>query len=81
MSQINVSEADFGAVALAAMTAKREGDLEQARALDKVARKINASLSNASSRDVRWLAAGGGRKPLGWRDVPSTIGEDEPVPE
>lgn len=76
MPSINISEDDFTTVALAAYAAKDEGDMRQARALDKIARKINASLSSASTKQYGWLT-GGKRKPLGWQDMPSTIGEDE----
>jgi len=76
MATINVGEDDFLAVALAAASAKDEGDMDQARALDKIARKINASLSSAATKQYRWLGGSTKREPLRWQDVPSTIGEN-----
>lgn len=74
MASINISEADFLQVAMAASDAKRRNDMEAARALDKIARKINASLTAAGSASYRYLA-GGKREPLTWRDMPSTLDE------
>ena len=71
MPSINVSEADFGAVASAAMDALQKGDSAQARALDKIARRINASLSGAKMSQLAPYGLLG--KHLTWRDVPSTI--------
>jgi hypothetical protein len=72
MASINVSEDDFQAVAIAAMTAKDEGDMEQAVKLDKIARKINAALTGALSRPYAWIA-GERHKPVRWEDMPSTL--------
>lgn len=73
MASINVSEEDFGAVASAARAAMKRGDHRGAQALDKIARKINASLSGASVTGLRALAGsprGHGSK---WQDMPSTL--------
>lgn len=74
MPSITISEADFTAVALAAHAAKNGGDMEQAHALDKIARKINAALSSQTTKPYRWMSAGM-RTPLRWQDMPSCIGE------
>lgn len=72
MANINVSEADFQALAEAAEQAQRLGDRNAAEALDKIARKMNAALSNASVSGpmVRFARE---HKKLTWRDVPSTL--------
>lgn len=71
MASINISEDDFNAVAGAAINAKRAGHIKDATALDKVARKMNAALSNAKYAAARWVS--GSSKTLTWKDVPSTI--------
>lgn len=65
---INVGEADFEAVFMAAHAAKDSGDDDLAESLDKIARKINASLSGNA---VRY--PGGRHTPTTWRDVPSVF--------
>lgn len=70
MAAINVSEEDFCALSEAANTALKRGDRRAALALDKVARKINAALSNA--RGPRGFNRSSG---LSWTDVPSTLME------
>lgn len=74
MPTINVREADFEAVAGAAMDAKAAGNIEQARELDRIARKINLALSNQTVRDFSPMNMGENRGKT-WRDMPSTIGE------
>lgn len=74
MASINISEDDFKAVASAAVDAKLHGDIDHARALDKIARKINLSLSATETRPYAWIG-GGKRTKLTWRDMPSVIGE------
>lgn len=69
MAVVNVGDADFTAVASAAHDAKHAGDLKSAETLDKLARKINAALSNGASGGLRSYGA----KPLTWRDVPSVF--------
>ena len=76
MASINVSEDDFEAVAMAANDAKFNGDMEAARALDKIARKINAALTVAAPMLKRTTHLAGKRASVRWQDMPSTIGED-----
>lgn len=72
MAKINVSEADFGAVAAAALGAKHRKDPDAAAALDKLARKINAALTNAKySRLARRVLSE--YKPMSWQEVPSVL--------
>lgn len=73
MAVVNITEAEFGFVAHAAHHAKRDGDDEGAAALDKLARKMNAALSNAKYATTRF-AVGSGNK-LTWKDVPSVFVE------
>jgi hypothetical protein len=67
-----ISEDDFSALANAAQRAMEAGEAEEARALDKLARKANAALSNDKYRSAG-AAAGFGARGIGWRDVPSTL--------
>lgn len=74
MSSINISEDDFETVARAAVEANDRGDSAEAAKLDKIARKINASLTNANAYVQAGKAMGfATRKKFTWRDVPSTI--------
>lgn len=75
MASINISEDDFVSVAHAANIANERGDDVQAKALDKIARKINAALTNSnSSLESLRRAAGMGRgRGPSWQDMPSTI--------
>lgn len=69
MPVINIGQADFAAAFNAASDAEERGDHEQALALDRLARKINAALSNAVVR-------GSGTAlpvPITWKDVPSCL--------
>ncbi len=80
MPSINTGEADFMAVAGAALDAKNSGNLEAAQTLDKLARKINAALSTSNPTLVALLRASG-LPPLvsmTWRDMPSVIGSPMP---
>jgi hypothetical protein len=72
---VNVGEADFQAVASAALTAKASGDMDEARALDKLARKINLALSSdhATAKMARMMGADVKRS---WRDIPSVLEPD-----
>lgn len=47
MATLNISERDFAALAEATLDAEAKGDTEQAKALDKLARKASAALTNA----------------------------------
>ena len=72
MPSINVSEADFTTLANAAMEAKARGEMDEAHALDKIARKTNAALSNSGLSKARRLIGGSG-KSITWEEVPSTL--------
>lgn len=73
VGKINVSEDDFTTIASAAMDALNAGNGDDARKLDKIARKINAALStsNGSRRILRQM--GGKPLPVSWRDMPSVF--------
>ena len=74
MASINISEADFCSVAGAARDARDRGDMIEARALDKIARKINAALSHTAPMARLARAASGQRcSTVSWKDVPSTL--------
>ena len=72
MASINISEDEFGVLAEAARQARDRGEKANAEALDKMARKANAALTNDKYRSVRWLA-GAASKSLTWQDVPSIL--------
>lgn len=71
MASISITEDDFTVLAAAAHEALQRGDVEDAMKLDKIARKMNASLGNASMAGVPKRP---GVKGLTWQDVPSTLG-------
>lgn len=72
MASINgVSEDDFTALAFAAQRAKDAGRESEAEALDKMARKASASLTNAKYADIAVFAPG--YTPMTWKRVPSTL--------
>lgn len=73
MTSINISESDFCAVAEAAIEAKERGDNDQSEKLDKIARKMNASLTNGSAFARSGQMMGFRQKGLTWRDVPSVL--------
>jgi hypothetical protein len=68
MASVNISEEEFMAVAGAAYDALMKNDLKTADTLDKLARKMNASLSNSNLRPF-----GQKCKPITWQDVPSVL--------
>lgn len=69
---INVGEDDFTAVSSAAIAAFRRGDEDEAAALDKIARKINAALTGVTTR--RALAfTGVSPSTVSWKDMPSVL--------
>ncbi len=72
MASVNVSESEFDVLASAAYDAHLRGDKVAAAALDKMARKANAALTNDKYRSARWLG-GAASKSLTWEDVPSTL--------
>lgn len=68
---ITVTEDDFMAVACAAQDAQDRGDTRTAKVLDKLARKINADLSNkAVGQMTHGMRVTG--KPS-WKAMPSTL--------
>lgn len=68
MASISITEKDFTAVALAANEAFNRNDIDHANALDRIARKMNAALSSASTKGMRFTS-----HPQRWQDVPSTL--------
>lgn len=80
MASINISEDDFGAIFNAAHRALDAGAFDEARALDKIGRKINAALShnNPSARIARMAGARG--KQASWEEQPSVF-DGRPLPE
>lgn len=70
MASINVSEADFRAAAAGAWACKAAGDEESAAALDKIARKINAVLTNGTVSRASPLKMTDQPK---WEDMPSVF--------
>ena len=69
---MNISEADFTALAEAAMDAQDRGDMATAKVLDKLARKANAALTAARLLPFRRVS-GGNNIPVRWQDMPSVI--------
>lgn len=66
-----ITEDDFTALADAANAALARGDLWTAECLDKMARKANASLSNANLLALSvWTTRSNS---LTWKDVPSVL--------
>lgn len=72
MASISINEEDFNVLANAAMDAKEHGNMDQANALDKLARKANVSLTGAKTGSMRSFARPGS-KTLRWNDVPSVL--------
>lgn len=72
MASISISEDDFLTLAMAAGEAKDAGDMELARKLDKMARKVNAALSSSHLSSLTAVRVTG--KPS-WQDMPSLIGD------
>ena len=73
MASANVSERDFEAVATAAVYALKVGDRENMRVLDKLARKINAAISNQDLSRSAKITGGMQQTGLAWEDVPSPV--------
>ena len=73
MAMVNVSEAEFELVASAANDAKMHEDMRRARALDKLARKMNAALAMAATQRRIGRSTDRMRARITWRDVPSTL--------
>lgn len=77
MANMSVSQADFEALADAALSAEARGDMAEAVALDKLARKVSAALTVASSKGSRHIvrmATGKEPSPFTWESVPSLLG-------
>lgn len=67
------TEKDFQVVASAAMDAKARGDMEQAQALDMIARRMNADLTNrASARRMKGVPRVRSAY-IHWSDIPSVL--------
>lgn len=76
MASISVTEDDFIALATAANCAHQSRRFEEAKSLDKLARKANAALANSTlilSGPRRKGVHSGAPPNLRWQDVPSTI--------
>jgi uncharacterized protein HemY len=71
MAAVTMTDADFIHLVSAANYAKERGDIEEADALDMIARKLNAALTVERYRGIRW--ANGSATKMTWRDVPSTL--------
>jgi len=69
MASVNMSETDFMVLASAANRAQQAGEHEDAEALDRMARKLNAALSGASVTNP----FGRMTKNPKWQDMPSTL--------
>lgn len=67
MANIVITEAEFEAVATAAWDAQDDGDHARAAVLDKLARKINASLSR--TKRAPWETGSA----FSWKDVDSVL--------
>lgn len=68
----NITEDDFSALVQAANWAQERGDSATAAALDKLARKANAALTNAKyAGEAFWTTAG--RPRITWKSVPTTL--------
>ena len=70
MASLSVSQKTFELIASAAITCYENKEFEEAHGLDKVARRINAALSNESINHPFGLRKGQGLK---WQDVPSVL--------
>lgn len=72
---MTLTEKDFQVVASAAMDAKARGDMEQAQALDRIARRMNADFTNrASARRMKGVPRVGSAH-THWSDIPSVLFE------
>ena len=73
MPSISVSERDFEMVADAALESASIGDMEEARALDELARKISLALCRDRANSNVARKAGECGVGLSWKDVPSVL--------
>lgn len=79
MAKINISERDFDTIAAAAWLAKDVGNNTAAAELDKIARKMNASLSRTTLPPLARNASS--KQSLTWLDVPSVFDLGEAAKE
>ena len=70
MASVSVSEKDFQALHSAANQALEAGDQDLALQLDKLARKVNASLTYQRAPNIPGMPKP--KKPS-WDDMPSTL--------
>jgi len=68
----SITESDFEVLARAAQAAKERGDSADADALDKLARKASASLTNTKCAGAMRFTSSN-VKMLKWSSVPSTL--------
>lgn len=67
-----ITESDFQVLAQAAQAAKDRGDMADAEALDKLARKASASLTNTKYAGLMPFTTSEVKK-MKWSSVPSTL--------
>lgn len=67
-----ITESDFEALAQAAQAAKDRGEITHAEALDKLARKASASLTNTKYAGLMPFTTSEVKK-MKWSSVPSTL--------
>ena len=71
MASVRITDEEFGEVQYAAQMCYDRGDLESAKALDKLARKMNLSLSKQNNKGYGYVA--GGSSTMTWRDMSPCI--------
>lgn len=76
MAKLSVSQRDFELVACLALEAESRGDMDDAIAADRLARRISAALTVASSKGERAIVRMTGREPgnFTWEQVPTLLG-------
>ena len=77
MAKLSVSERDFELVACLALDAESRGDMDDAIAADRLARRISAALTVAKSRDARFIVRMATSKDpsnFTWEQVPTLLG-------
>jgi hypothetical protein len=72
MPSISITDADFSTLACAAQDAQDRGDEAAAKALDRLARKMNAALSSSTAAQAAGMFSNKSRK-VSWRQMPSTL--------
>jgi aspartate/tyrosine/aromatic aminotransferase len=71
MPTISITEKDFAVLANAAVEAFMNGDKEDAEALDKIARKMNAALSSGTASKAAGIFSRS--RNVSWKEMPSTL--------